>query len=81
MKINTHTHIHTHLFRFVDNTHFQFEKQINTVYLNQGSIISFKGRSSYESSLIFIKSFKYLINLPLLIALICFLKHFFVILC
>ena len=60
IKINTNIHIHIHLCEIVDNTHFQSEKQSDTIYLKQRSIIF--GKSSYESSLIFIKSFLYLID-------------------
>ena len=72
LKIYSHTHIHTHLCEFVDNTHFLSEKQVRRLYLKQKDNILFKSRSSYESSLIFIKSFLYLIDSPLSIALIFF---------
>ena len=39
IKINAQTHIHTHLFKFVDNTCFPSAKQIHTIYLKQRSII------------------------------------------
>ena len=70
-----YTHIHTHLCEFVDNTLFQYEKQIPQLYLKQRSIIfclKADSISSYESSLIFIKSFLYLIDSPQFIALFVF---------
>ena len=74
MKINIHSHIHNHLCEFVNNTCVQSAKTDSTIIskTEQPNIL-FKGRSSYDSSLIFIKSFLYLIDLPLFIALICFL--------
>ena len=63
---------------FVDNTCFQSEKtDSHNLFKTKMHNILFKGRSSYESSLIFIKSLFYFIDsmelhLPLFIALIFF---------
>ena len=62
--IQTHIHIPTHVYEFMANICFHFEKKDLATILKIGVLnILAKGRSSsFESNLVFIKSFLYLID-------------------